>query len=99
MGGKGGYQNFVGGGGGGLEDGIAMSFVPITFVVHNQKSNGGGGGQWAAHGVNGGMPPKAPHVTPLVLFPIVLILNLKKTTTYIYIYKIIIIIIIIINDK
>ena len=33
---------------GGLEDGIAMIF-PITFIVHNQKSNGGGG-----HGVNGG---------------------------------------------
>ena len=32
-----------GGGGVCLEDGIAICF-PITFIVHNQKSNGGGGG-------------------------------------------------------
>ena len=34
--------------GGGQEDGIAMIVFPITFIVHNQKSNGeglmGGGG-------------------------------------------------------
>ena len=37
----------VGGGGadlrlGSLEDGITMMFFPITFIVHNHKSNGGG---------------------------------------------------------
>ena len=52
----------------GLEDGIAMIFFPITFIVHNQKSNGGGwgGGQWG-HGVNGagGMASQPPIVTPL----------------------------------
>ena len=36
-------QTFIWGGGGGLEDSIAMIFCPITFIVHNQKSNGGGG--------------------------------------------------------
>ena len=29
---------------GALEDGIAMIISPIIFIVHNQKSNGGGGG-------------------------------------------------------
>ena len=29
---------------GGLEDGIAMIFSTITFIVHNQMPNGGGGG-------------------------------------------------------
>ena len=41
-----------GGGGGNLKDGIAMIFLyPITFIVHNEKSNRGPMG---AHGVNGG---------------------------------------------
>ena len=30
------------GGGGGLDDGIAMILFPNTFIVHNQKSTGGG---------------------------------------------------------
>ena len=41
---------------GGLVDGIAMIFFPLTFIVHNQKSKGGGGG---------GMAPRSPIVTPL----------------------------------
>ena len=52
----------LGGGGGRLDDGIAMIFSPI--IVHNQKSNrgpmGGGGG---AHGVNGVSYP--PSYSPL----------------------------------
>ena len=50
---------FVGGGGlkGGLEDGIAMIFCPITIIVHNQKSNRGPMGGGGAHGVNGGHDP------------------------------------------
>ena len=31
----------AGGGGGVLEDDIAIKHFPITFIVHNQKSNGG----------------------------------------------------------
>ena len=34
-----GVTEFIGGGGGGLEDGIAIIF-PFTFIVHNQTSNG-----------------------------------------------------------
>ena len=39
--GWGGGQTLVGGGG--QEDGIAMILSPITFIVHNQKLNGGRG--------------------------------------------------------
>ena len=52
-------------GGGGLEDGIAIIYISITFIVHNQKSNGGeamwGGG---GHGVNWGGGGACPKATP-----------------------------------
>ena len=61
-------------GGGGQEDGIAMRFFPITFIVHNQKSNGGGGGAWCEWGPNPPPPPNHSYATgnslPL-LFPII----------------------------
>ena len=34
--------------GGGPRGRHRNDFFPITFIVHNQKSNGGGGGQWGA---------------------------------------------------
>ena len=52
-----------GGGGGGARERHRNDFFPITFIVHNQKSNGGGNGglmfEW-------GMAPQSPIVTPLV---------------------------------
>ena len=38
---KGGGADLRLGVGGDQEDGIAMMFFPITFIVHNQKLNGG----------------------------------------------------------
>ena len=57
---------FLGGGangGPGLEDGIAMIFFPITFIVHNLKSIVGGGGGNGGGGVCewGDMAPPGTH--------------------------------------
>ena len=38
-------------GGGGQEDGTAMIFFPTTFIVHNQKPNGRGGGAMRGEGM------------------------------------------------
>ena len=55
-------QTFVWGGGGGVPRGRHRNdFFPITFIVHNQKSNEGDN----AHGINGGGGGHAPIVTPL----------------------------------
>ena len=44
---KGGSRPSRGGGGArGARGRHRNDFLPITFIVHNQKSNGGGGGQW-----------------------------------------------------
>ena len=56
----------MGGGGGGARGRHRNDFFPITFIVHNQKSNGGANGR--ARGANeGGMAPRfpLPGVTPL----------------------------------
>ena len=60
-GGKGG-QTFIGGRGG-SRGRHRNDFFPITFIVHNQKSNGGGG-KWGAHGANGGGGGMGPQATP-----------------------------------
>ena len=51
-------------GGGGTRGRHRNDFSPITFIVHNQKSNGGGG-----HGVNGYAPPPLhSYVTVITIF-------------------------------
>ena len=64
---------FLGGGGGAKRTASSggprgrhrNDFSPITFIVHNQKSNGGANG--GLHGVNGRpWPPRTPLITPLV---------------------------------
>ena len=54
------------GGGGGAQKDNRNDFFPITFIVYNHKSNGGGGrgGPWCEWG--GAMPLSPPPiVTPL----------------------------------
>ena len=58
------FLKIFGGGGkhssGAYRTRITLIFFPITFIVHNQKSNGGGRGEWETHGVNGGSYPSPP---------------------------------------
>ena len=53
--------------GGGARGRHRNDFSPTTFIVHNQKSNGGGGVAMEAQDVNGGghSPQAPPIVTPL----------------------------------